>query len=335
MQTEIFQLKSRDFLEMQHTLSAWDHEYHQIGMGEFRGSIFSTQTGSLGIFRNRWERAIRYRGTAPRGSLGLAVSLAQPGEAHWMGQQVAFDDVIVQRSGAEAEYLSSPIWDAVVFAIPEADLMQWIAHLTRNDPEETLRGLSIARLSPQASAQLRQACRAYLDAAAESLVKPDKLALLPEMAEATVELVVHALVNSNSPRHPKQSVDRRFHLIRKTQDYCTQNTDQLLRIGDVCRELGVSERTLRDTFHKLAGISPLAYLKTHKLNRVHNVLYAADPAEVLVKQAAMKNGFLHFGQFSRDYKQLFGESPSETLQYRPVRVSGCDQSPARALRTCD
>jgi hypothetical protein len=55
-------MESRDFMEMQQVWEAWDHRYDQISPGAFRGSIHYTQTGSLGISRNRWERAIHYRG---------------------------------------------------------------------------------------------------------------------------------------------------------------------------------------------------------------------------------------------------------------------------------
>jgi hypothetical protein len=51
-------------MEMRRVWDAWDHRYDQISPGAFRGSIHYTQTGSLGISRNRWERAIHYRGPA-------------------------------------------------------------------------------------------------------------------------------------------------------------------------------------------------------------------------------------------------------------------------------
>ena len=58
MDTCVYRLESRDFTEMEHALSAWDHRYRQISSGAFRGSLLHTQTGSLRIFCNRWERAI-------------------------------------------------------------------------------------------------------------------------------------------------------------------------------------------------------------------------------------------------------------------------------------
>ena len=60
----------------------------------------------------------------------------------------------------------------------------------------------------------------------------------------------------------------------------------------------------------------LAYLKTQQLNRIYRVFHDADPTDTSVKQVAIANGFSHLGQFSRDYKQLFGELPSETLRRR-------------------
>ena len=60
----VYKLESRDFKEMQHALSTWDHRYRQISPGAFHGGLLHTQIGSLGIFRNRWERAVHYRGAA-------------------------------------------------------------------------------------------------------------------------------------------------------------------------------------------------------------------------------------------------------------------------------
>ena len=100
----------------------------------------------------------------------------------------------------------------------------------------------------------------------------------------------------------------------QAEDYVAHLTDRPLRIGQLCREIGVSERTLRNAFCKVTDTSPLAYLKTQQLNRVYRVLRDVDPDEVLIKQVAIANGFSHLGQFCKDYKQLFGELPSETLR---------------------
>jgi AraC family ethanolamine operon transcriptional activator len=314
VEPQIFSLESQDFQEMEHALSAWDHCYAQVSPGAFRGSIFSTQIGSLAIFRNRWERAIHYLGIAPAGTIGLAISLTQTGIAHWMGEKVGFNDVIIQRPGSEAEYISASVWDSVVFAIPEAEFAQCIASLTHDDPDEMLKAHGVIRLSPEVAAQLREISMAYLHAAERPLARLGEPSPLPEMARSTVERVALALVDSwrsskTKPRHRRQQS-----LLRRAEEFCEHHANQPLRIGELCSELSASERTLRYAFQELTGNSPLDYLKMQRLNRTRRALHTGDPAKTQVKQVALENGFFHLGHFSRDYKNLFGELPTQTIQ---------------------
>lgn len=312
MDTVVYSLESRDFLEMEAALSAWDHRYRQISPGAFRGNLLHTQVGSLGIFRNCWERAIHYRGVAPEGTIALGVTLAQNGEGRWMGQRMGPDDMIVSDCHAEGEFHSAPFWDSVVFAIPETELVQQIADITHDDPRNILiKGL--VHLTPQVSARVRRASMTYLDAAAQSLLAPDVLSPLPQMAKSIIELIARALISAQPHRHSKLSLNRQRQLIHKAEDYCVHHSNSPLIISQLCREIDVSERTLRYAFHNKVGTSPLAYLKVQLLNQVYRVMRDADPGTVIIKQIAIDHGFTHLGHFSGDYQRLFGELPSETL----------------------
>jgi transcriptional regulator GlxA family with amidase domain len=61
----------------------------------------------------------------------------------------------------------------------------------------------------------------------------------------------------------------------------------------------------------------MAYLVRLRLHRVRAALLAAEPGATRVSTEALKWGFWHFGEFSRTYKQCFGESPSVTLRRKP------------------
>ena len=313
MDTQIFSLESHDFVELEEALNSWDHQYQQISPGAFYGRFLQTQNDVLGVYRNRWERAIHYRG-APKGIVMFAVTLSQTSEAHWMGQRVGVDDMCVQRCGAEAEYFSAPLWDSVVFTIPEAELARQIVDITHDDPGTLLHTHGAVHLTPQRAAQIRQAALTYIDTAVRSVATPDAPSPLPQMATSIVELMARVLVSTQPQRHVKSSLIRSSHWVHKAEEFCGQNPNQPLRIGQLCRELGVSERTLRDAFYKLTDMNPLAYLKTQRLNQVYHELRDGDPGEVLIKQLAYASGFSHLGHFCRDYKQLFGESPSETIK---------------------
>jgi AraC family ethanolamine operon transcriptional activator len=313
MDTQIFSLESHDFVELEEALSAWDHQYRQISPGKFYGRFLHTQNDMLGVYRNRWERAIHYRG-APLGVVMFAVTLTQTSEAHWMGQRVGVDDMCVQRCGAEAEYFSAPLWDSVVFTIPEAELARQIIDITHDDPGTLLHTHGVVHLTPQLATQVRQAALNYIDTAVRSVATPDAPSPLPQMAKSTVELMARVLVSAQPQRHVKSSLNSSRQWVHKVEEFYGQNSNQPIRIGQLCRELGVSERTLRDAFYKLTDTNPLAYLKTQRLNQVYRELRDSDPGEVLIKQLAYANGFSYLGHFCGDYKQLFGESPSETIK---------------------
>jgi AraC-like DNA-binding protein len=231
-----------------------------------------------------------------------------------MGQPVGVDDMLVQRCGTEADYFSAPLWDMLALTIPEAELARQIVDITHDDPGTLLHTHGVVHLTPQLATQVRQAALHYIDTAVRSVATPDAPSPLPQMAKSTVELMARVLVSAQ-PQHPiKASFNRSRQLIHKAEDFCGQHPDQPLRIGQLCSELAVSERTLRDTFNKLTDTSPLAYLKTQRLNQVYHELRDSDPGEVMIKQLAYANGFSHLGHFCRDYKQLFGESPSKTIK---------------------
>ena len=91
------------------------------------------------------------------------------------------------------------------------------------------------------------------------------------------------------------------------------NLEQALTLADVCRNTGASVRSVNQAFRESVGVSPMAYLKILRLNRVHATLTDAEGGPVFIADVANEFGFWHLGQFARDYRELFGELPSDTL----------------------
>ena len=61
-------------------------------------------------------------------------------------------------------------------------------------------------------------------------------------------------------------------------------------------------------------MSPLTYLNRLRLHRARDELRKAEGGSTTVTDVAMNWGFWHFGDFSRVYKNCFGETPSSTLK---------------------
>jgi AraC-like DNA-binding protein len=86
--------------------------------------------------------------------------------------------------------------------------------------------------------------------------------------------------------------------------------------AELARATGASARALQRAFERSGQPSPMMYLRRLRLHRVHAELAANSPDSVTVTMAAGRWGFVHLGRFASQYRQLFGETPSETLRAR-------------------
>jgi len=89
-----------------------------------------------------------------------------------------------------------------------------------------------------------------------------------------------------------------------------------LRIADLCRTMRVSLSTLENAFRNVAGVGPHAFFLRRRLNHARSALLLEEPGGRKVTEIAGEFGFSELGRFAVRYRQMFGETPSETLRRR-------------------
>lgn len=116
--------------------------------------------------------------------------------------------------------------------------------------------------------------------------------------------------------------------VKRVEEYIAANADQPLTIVELAAYAGVSIRSLFAGFRNFRGTSPIAYLRSVRLQRAQEDLIAAERHET-VTNVAVRWGFTHLGRFTAAYKRKFGELPSETLQRDQIntcaRIRGANQ----------
>ncbi len=136
------------------------------------------------------------------------------------------------------------------------------------------------------------------------------------LRDLTLQLVLMSTVGSTSGNALPHARDRAraFDVCRKARALIADSLAAgfVPTIPEICTAVNVSERTLQYAFRRYVGMTPLAYLRVCRLNRVRSELLALG-AETTVTTVALRYGFLHLGRFASDYKRLFGESPSREL----------------------
>ncbi len=130
-----------------------------------------------------------------------------------------------------------------------------------------------------------------------------------------LELAIVALASSAEDSRLDAAFCRR-RAVKRAVEYLQDRPDSLCTIPELCEVAGVSQRTLEYGFRDLLGVTPVRYARLLRLNSVRQALLkSTDPNETVTK-VALRYGFTELGRFAVEYRQLFGERPSETLSAR-------------------
>lgn len=130
-----------------------------------------------------------------------------------------------------------------------------------------------------------------------------------EMLVATTLLLhqPHSMAARLWPAPPPQASPA----VRQAQAYLLEHLEEALPVARVAAHCGLSVRRLQALFRDECGQSPLQWLRQQRLLAVRQRLQT-EGRQARVGDTAMRFGFTHLGDFSRAYRQAFGETPQQT-----------------------
>lgn len=112
--------------------------------------------------------------------------------------------------------------------------------------------------------------------------------------------------------------------VQAVSAFLHQHAADGVRISALPRIAGMSERALRNAFHREHGLSPKQFDLHERLQRARDALSHPTPSSTVTTIAA-QHGFFELGRFAARYKRVYGESPSQTIRE-------CRALPARDAR---
>jgi AraC-like DNA-binding protein len=101
--------------------------------------------------------------------------------------------------------------------------------------------------------------------------------------------------------------------VRKAQMFIESNLHEDIKLGDIVTAVGVCSRLLQKAFSHHCGCSPMRFLTKARLQRIRQELERSTHDTKIV-DVMMHYGFTQGGKFAKEYQQLFGEKPSDTLK---------------------
>jgi AraC-like DNA-binding protein len=170
----------------------------------------------------------------------------------------------------------------------------------------------IFNLTNHQLAEFRRLNQALSDFAAHG---SDSSLLMMAAREGAINLVKSVVRQSEFAVGPDQHTRGASWLLAlRAMEYIDRQDSSKDSIAAIGQELGCSTRALQIAFQSNLDMTPLQYLLARRLQLARRDLLAARPDNYNVTQIATEHEFFHFGRFSQNYRNLFGELPSETLK---------------------
>lgn len=245
--------------------------------------------------------------------IGFAIPVSWAGEYVLNGETVNAS-ALYTPGDLDSVHVHGGSRDTLGVILPRDRFIETVAALRGVGPEDVTLKARALQLTPAAGAKVRQRIAILLEEAS----KPDLSRTPQAIANEVFGVMTDAylLARPESAANPC-SVQRPDRIVRMAEERFMAALGTPVSLADLCAAAGVSKSTLYLAFHNICGESPLQYFHKRRLVRARSALLNAAPERGVIKRTALDVGLTELGRFSVQYRNLFGELPSTTLNKAP------------------
>ena len=169
--------------------------------------------------------------------------------------------------------------------------------------------------------------------AAQTTSTPQQLDFAPLVLQKLEQAFLACLIEglpSNYAEEILYQTDGAFaRHVHKARTFIESRLHEEIKLGDIATAAGVCPRLLQKAFSYHCGCSPMRFVTLARLHQVRQALTQASTNTKIV-DVMMQYQFTQGGKFAKEYHQLFGEKPSETLKKSSQFVGGASLLENRA-----
>jgi AraC-like DNA-binding protein len=291
----------------------------QLTSVPFRARRVVVRLEGCAVLYHATNRRIRTRTRTQRGLLAYVTFDART-RGTVNGLSITPELMLAAEPETEVVFVTDAAYQSITFLLPPADIRAHLRDRHREGDFHLPSGAETLKAEPARVRRLFDWGKRLVDTAARQPARFNDRK--DQRAAAQVELVetLLATLGATSDFEPTQADhvhQSRTDVVKTAEDYALSHVDERVHVTDLCRAAAMSERALEYAFKEVLGLTPVAYLIRLRLHRARQALLAATQGSTTVSAVALDWGFWHFGEFSRAYKDCFGELPSDTLRRKP------------------
>lgn len=292
-------------------VKGWDIDFIQLDPGDLDADLQQIVLGPVMLGRYAFNRRFHQRGASPCGV--RTFGLVDPPGVNWCGRMTGEDTVLVFPAASDYESFSDPGFSARTISISE-DKLNTVSEAFGLPTIEDIAGSDDFAI--QCNHGRVASLRKSIDNACAMILEIPELLDQSSLYNKLNYEIPMQLLRTLSQSREKLIVPpgSRLRAINMAWE-CIEHNQGEVSIKEICQVTGVSWRTLDYAFKERIGIGPKKYLEAYRLNRVHRELSLSQP-DVKIADIANQFGYWHMGRFACNYREFFGELPSETLSKR-------------------
>lgn len=313
---EAVRCKLSDVLEQAAALPMWSQDYTQLDKGQFSGSVTSVACQGVQIFREAMNRSVDELASAPPDSYVIGLPTIVEGDALWCGSKLSKNSLITMDINDELLFRTSHSSEITAAVISDERLEEYAERVEKVDLRPLMSKVNPVETLPPA---IQSRLLATLYIGTEHLAKniedgtshPNSWR---HFEDSVLSICVQALMaaSNNNSRHHEYRVHR--YIVKSVRELTLAQHCDPITIGEICTALNISRRTLNHAFQQVLGITPVAYMRNIRLHKIRAELQYKSQQIHNIACVASHWGFWHMSLFSRYYRELFGECPSDTLE---------------------
>lgn len=296
------------------SILGWNQIYDQLSRGGLKSELQQVSADRFQIFREVLDKSVVQHGSAPKGRLCIAMSLGAGRAPVVQGREVGAHSVVLLRDGEEF-LLHAPAGTCLFAANVDTVRFAKLAALELSTEQlsllQTMPQVGISdRVLQRFQQRIHPVFKCLLDRSGDDISVASEKVLEDTLLDAFLDLFSNAKEEERRGRQGNIAVSS--YLVKRSQELALSSSATPLTILDLCEQLRVSRRTLQKSFQVIAGIRPVEYLRSVRLNAVRRRLNSTLASQYNVGEIAAEMGFYHLSHFAGSYRELFGEYPSQT-----------------------
>ncbi len=301
-----------NFVELAEALQLWNIEIRQLKKCTINDTLMQLKVENFFLANADFSGLTHQIGAIPPGRT-FAFYTGENAKFLWRKKDIPHNGLLIFPLDATLDVISDSI-KTITYAIsfPEEELISRLQKNERILYETIVSKNDVILMDESTMEQLHEVYGRYMQSVEEDPDLIHSKNFYTCLKEELISLLIEIVLNKESSNIPNPK-DQMVLFWEKIESYIETHKSRPIMISELAKAVGIGERSLYRMFNDRFSLTPKAYLNTLRLNGVNNDLTKISSSEKTIADIANNWGYWHMGQFAADYKRLFGELPSQTI----------------------